>query len=183
MNTRTRHDRSTPAADGPDIVAVSPNPYRFRTGRVVLVLEGLLLLGLGISGLAAASHAAVPPAGAGVGPLHLTAAHAGLLLGTGVLALGCSVRRRSALALLTVQSVGYLVLFLIGLVDAARPLPTALGFDYSDAILHGALMVIGLGLGMWIAGEGLEGRWWIRRRPAPRTDDASGRPGSLQSRR
>jgi hypothetical protein len=183
MNTRTRHDRSTHAADGPDIVAVSPNTYRFRTGRVVLVLEGLLLLGLGSCGLAPATHGDVPAAGAPVGPLQLTAAHAGLLLGTGVLALGCSVRRRPALAFVTVQSVGYLVLFLIGLVDAARPLPTALGFDYTDAILHGALMVIGLGLGMWMAGEGLEGRWWVRRRHTPRTDDASGRPGGERSRR
>jgi hypothetical protein len=183
MNIRARHDHATHAAGGPDIVAVSPNPYRFRTGRVVLVLEGLLLLGLGTWGLAAASHAGVPPAGAPLGPLQLTAAHAGLLLGTGVLALLCSVRRRSALAFLTVQSVGYLVLFLIGLVDAARPIPTAFGFDYTDAILHGALMVIGLGLGMWIAGEGLEGQWWMRRRHTPRTDDASGRAGGRQPRR
>jgi hypothetical protein len=184
VNTRARHDRVTHAADGSDIVAVSPNPYRFRTGRVVLVLEGLLLLGLGIWGLAAASGGDAPPAGAPVGPLQLTAAHAGLLLGTGVLAAVCSARRRFALAFLTVQSVGYLALFLIGLVYAARPIPTALGFDYTDAILHGALMVIGLGLGMWMAGEGLEGRWWIRRRHAPRTDEASGRSGgSRPSRR
>ena len=184
MNTRARHDQATPAADGPGIVAISPNPYRFRTGRMVLVLEGLVLLGLGTWGLAAASHGDVPSAGAPVGPLQLTAAHAGLLLGTGVLALGCSARRRPALAFLTVQSVGYLALFLIGLVDAARPIPTALGFDYTDAILHGGLMVIGLGLGMWMAGEGLEGRWWMRRRHAPRTDDVSGRSGgSRQSRR
>jgi hypothetical protein len=184
MSTRARHDHAMPAAGGPDMVAVSPNPYRFRTGRVVLVLEGLALLGLGTWGMAAASHGDVPAAGAPVGPLQLTTAHAGLLLGTGVLALACSARRRPALAFLTVQSVGYLALFLIGLVDAARPIPSALGFDYTDAILHGALMVIGLGLGMWIAGEGLEGRWWIRRRDEPRTGDASGRSGgSRQSRR
>jgi hypothetical protein len=184
MRTRARHDQFTHAPDGPDIVAVSPNPYRFRTGRVVIVLEGLLLLGLGIWGLAAASGGPAPPAGAPVGLLQLTPAHAGLLLGTGVLALVCCARRRSALAFVTVQSVGYLALFLIGLVDAARPIPTALGFDYTDAILHGALMVVGLGLGMWMAGEGLEGRWWVRRRHAPCTDEASGPSrGSGQSRR
>ena len=163
MNTRARHDDATHEADGPDIVDVSPNPYRFRTGRVVLVLEGLLLLGLGIWGLAAARGGPAPPTGASVGPLQLTAAHAALLLGTGVFAIGCSARRRSTLVFVTVQSVGYVVLFLVGLVYAGRNVPTVLGFDYTDAVLYGALMVIGLGLGMWMAGEGLEGRWWVRR--------------------
>jgi peptidoglycan/LPS O-acetylase OafA/YrhL len=159
------------AACGPDIVPVSPNPYRFRTGRVVLVLEGVLLLVLGAWGLAAAGEGTAPPAGATVGPLQLTTAHAALLLGTGVLAVGCSVRRRPALAVVTAQAVGYAVLFLVGLVGAAHEVPTVLGFDYGDAVLHGGLMVIGLGLGMWMAGEGLEGLWWERRRRASRPDD------------
>lgn len=163
MSTRARHDHVTHVADAPDIVDVSPDPYRFRTGRVVLVLEGLLLLGLGVWGLAAARGGPAPPAGASVGPLQLTAAHAALLLATGVLALVCCARRRSTLVFVTVQSVGYLVLFLVGLVYAGRNVPTVLGFDYTDAVPYGALMVIGLGLGMWMAGEGLEGRWWVRR--------------------
>ncbi len=158
-----------PPGGNASIKPVSPNPYRLRTGRIVLIGEGVLLVVLGVWGLLAnLSDPGPDPTGAPVAVLHLTMLHAVVLLATGVGALACAWRRRAALAFIVVQGVGYLLLFTIGLGAAGREKPTALGFDYADAVLHGALMIIALGLGMWLAGQTLEGRWWVPRRGAQR---------------
>jgi hypothetical protein len=156
--------KTVPTGDGLSIRPVSPNPYRFRTGHWVIVVESVVLMLLGAGGLVA--NLRVPgsnPAGAPLWVLHVTELHAVVLLATGLLGLACAWRRRTALVFVGGQAIGYTLLFVIGVTAAARHVPTAMGFDYPSAVLHGALAVLGLALGMWLAGQALEGRWWVRR--------------------
>lgn len=152
-------------ADGDDGVRpVDPDPYRFRTGRWALVAESGVLALIGAAGLAVnLSGQASGPDGAAVAFLHLTWLHALVLLVTGLLGLASALRRRLAMIFAGVQAVSYLLLFAIGVTLAARGVPTAMGFDYADAVLHGAVAVAGLALSMWLAGRALEGWWWVRR--------------------
>lgn len=151
---------------------VSRSPSHFRTGRVVLLIEGAVLAILGVWGSIAASVQPNPgPAGASVLVLALTPAHSGVLLGFGVLAGLSAWWRRSALIVTGVGAVGFLLLFAVGTVASARSAPGPLGFDPGDSVLHVVFMALNLALLMWLAAETLEGPRWVRRRPAPtRTD-------------
>ncbi len=156
--------RSTPEHGDGSIRPVSPNGYRFATGRIVLLVEGVVLIVLGVAQLlTGAAGPAGLPLGAPTWLPQLTATHSIVLLLTGVAALGCAWRRRAALVLSGVQAVAYLLVFAVGVTLAARHVPTSMGFDDADAVLDGAIAVLGLAVFMWIAGEALEGRWWVRR--------------------
>lgn len=149
---------------------VSLNPSHFRTGRVVLLAEGALLAALGLWGfIASAAHPTAGRAGAPVLVLELTPAYSGVLVGLGVLAVLSAWRRRSALIITGVETVAFVLLFVIGTVASARSAPGPLGFDPADSVLHLIFMALNLALLMWLAADSLEGPRWIRRRP-PRTD-------------
>lgn len=157
--------RSIPSG-GSGVSPVDPDPYRFRTGRVVLIVEGVALAVLGGWGLLAnattATTAGPGPAGAPVLLLHLTVADSALLLATGLLALLAARRRSTALILTGAQFVGYLLLFTAGSVAYARAVSTPLGLDVADLAGYLVLTALGAALFMWFSGQGLEGRWWAR---------------------
>ncbi len=157
---------------GSTLRPVSRSRSQFRTGRVVLLIEGAVMAALGVWGLIAAEvHPGAGPAGAPVLVLALTPAHSGVLLGFGVLAVLSAWRRRSALIVTGVEAVAFLLLFAIGTVASARSAPGPLGFDPADSVLHIIFMALNLALLMWLAAETLEGPRWVRRRTAPaRTD-------------
>jgi hypothetical protein len=160
--------RSTPGEDS-SVRPISPDPYRFRTGRWVLITEAVLLIALGAGGLLAnATNTTPPPQGAPVLVFHFTTLHSAILLATGLLASLSAARRTTALISTCAQFFGYLLMFTAGSVGYARAVPTPLGLDPGDAMLHLALTALAAGLFMWLAGHGIEGRWWIYDRSSTR---------------
>jgi hypothetical protein len=157
--------RSTPAGQDSHVRPIKNNPYLFRTGRVPLVVQGVLLVALGGWGLIVnATNPATERAGAPVLMFHITTLHGWVLLATGLLAVISAQRRRIALIFTGLEFLVYTLLFMVGSVDSARHMQTPLGFDAGDSILHLIVAVLGAALFMWLAGQGLEGRWWIRTR-------------------
>jgi hypothetical protein len=151
----------TTTTAGPDseLVPVDPDPGHLATVRVALVVEAVLLVALGGWGLVAAlTERAVDRSGAAVLIFHFTWQHAVLLLATALLALLGTLGHSWALRCMTVQAVGYGILFIVG----------AGGHhvwfsDPADDVLHGVLALIGLGLLMWTAARALTDRPWVRR--------------------
>ncbi|HEX5348888.1 MAG TPA: DUF4383 domain-containing protein [Pseudonocardiaceae bacterium] len=142
---------------------INHNPYLFRTGRVPLVIEGVLLIALGVWGLVAtATYPVTGAAGAPVLVFHFTTLHSWVLLGTGLLAVISAGSRRTALIFTGLQFSAYMLLFAVGSVALARSAQTPLGFDAGDSVLHLILAVLGATLFMWLAGQDMEGRWWVR---------------------
>jgi hypothetical protein len=157
--------KKTSPAPAAGMERVDPNPYSFRTGRPVLLIEGVVLAVLGVWALAAAWWAGAPPGATTVaGVFSLTVPHAGLLLVTGLLA-AFSARWRPTLARVVAggQAVVYLLLFGIGAVAVARGKPGWWGFQLPGVVLDGVLMAIGLALTMWLGARALEGYIWVKR--------------------
>ncbi len=153
--------KSGPPEPDPNLVPADQDPYRFRTGRIALVVECALLIAIGGWGLAA-NAATSPPTGGPLSWLHVTVLHAVVLLGTGVLGMASSAGRRWTLTFTIAQSVAYLALFVAGLISQATGATTAFGFDTAGNVLHGAVWIFGMSLAMWLAATTLEGRWWVR---------------------
>jgi len=145
---------------------VSDNPAHYRSGRWLLLAEGILLMILGGYGLIAAGmhpHA-WQPTGVAVLVLHLAPVHSGVLLGYGVFGVAATVHRRSTVIVTGLGVVGFLLLFTIGVTAAARARPGPWGFDLGDSVLHGALLIVDLALLIWLLPDAMEGPSWIRRR-------------------
>lgn len=159
------------------LMTLSRSPWHFRTGRVVLLVEGAVLTALGVWGLiAAVVYPGAGPVGAPVLVLALTPVHSGVLLGFGVLGVLSAWRRRAALIVTGFETGAFFLLFAIGTVASARSDPGPLGFDPGDSVLHLIFMAVSLALLMWLAAETLEGPYWVPRRPAPRRTDAEDAP-------
>lgn len=164
----------SPAAQGPfwgsqsELRSVSLNPSHFRSGRWVILGEGVLVAVLGIWGLVAgAAHPDAVRDGAPVLMLNLTTVHSAILLGFGVVAALAMAQRRAAVIVTGVGTVGFLLLFAIGTVAAIRSAPGPLGFDLGDSVLNAMLMALNLALFMWLVANSLEGpRWVPRRKPS-----------------
>jgi Kef-type K+ transport system membrane component KefB len=135
-----------------DLVPVDPDPPRFRQARFILLAEGVVLIALGIwAAIAAAGYHGTAPDGAAVLGMRFTMIHALVILGTGVLALVATADRRLGLAFAALQTVAYLLVFIISAGDLNS------FSDGADSILHGVLATVGLVLVMWIAARALNG--------------------------
>ena len=151
-----------PHADTPDgLIRIDPGPEHFHAVRVVLFVEGVVLVILGAWGLIAALgyHGTDPTGAAVIGVLRFTVPHAAVLLGTGVLAFVATAGRRWGVIFGLVQTVAYGLMFI-----------TSAGHHNSfsnsgDAVLHGIVAAIGLGVLMWSAGRALDGYMWERKPP------------------
>jgi hypothetical protein len=149
---------------GSDVVAVDPDPERFRRVRVALLVEAALLIALGgWAMVAAAGYRGTATAGAPVLVFNFTVAHAGVILGTGVLAAIASAKRRLGFWFTITQAVAYFLVFIIsgGNADSFS--------TGADSALHGALAAIGLALVMWTAARALNGSHWVRTPSRSRT--------------
>ncbi len=143
----------------PGLVAINPDPGRFRQARYLLLIEGVLLVALGLwAVIAAAGYHGTEPDGAAVLVFRFTMVHALVILGTGVLALAGAINRRLGMAFSSLEAAGYLLVFIISAGNRNS------FSDAADSVLHGALAAIGLVLVMWIAARGLNGSTWARRK-------------------
>ncbi len=150
-----------PHADTPDgLIRIDPGPAHFHTVRAVLIAEGVVLAILGIWGLIAAwnYHGADPTGEVVIGVLRLTVPHAAVLLGTGVLAFVAMAGRRWGVIFGLVQVVAYGLMFIV---SAGHHNSFS---NTGDAVLHGIVAAIGLGVFMWSAGRALDGYTWERGR-------------------
>lgn len=147
---------------GSDIVPVDLTPHHFRTTRVALAVESVILLVLGLWGVIAALTAG--PVGA-LGPavliFHLSLGHGIVLAVTGLLAAVAMGRHRWAFWFTTTQAVVYLMLFMF---STGRL--TWISGTSADDLLHAALGIIGLAMLIWLSPRGLMGWRWERRRGA-----------------
>ena len=158
-------EQDTPEGQDLQVRPINVNPYLFRTGRVPLLIEGALLIALGVWGLVANStYPGSGPAGAPALVFHFTVLHSWLLLVTGLLSVTSAHRRRTALIFTGFQFLAYVLLFAAGSVAYARSAQTPLGFDARDSVLHLIVAVAGAAVYLWLAGQILEGRWWVRDR-------------------
>ena len=163
----------SPASGGavPDATSVlrrvSLNPAHYRSGRWLLLAEGLLVGVLGSAGLVSAGlHSGPGPAGVPVLGLTLTPAQSGLLLGFALLAVLAAGYRRAAVIITGVGAAAFLLLLLIGGVASAYDRPGPFGFTLHGIFLHGSLVAINLALLIWLIPDRLEGPEWVKlRRP------------------
>jgi hypothetical protein len=147
---------------------VSLNPSHFRSGRWLVLAEGVVLSTLGIAGIVSST---AHPGGARTLGLELPAWQAGLLLGLGLLAVVAGFWRRVAVVLTSGAAVLFGVMVVISSVAAARGARST-GLDASDIVLYGVLAGLNLALLMWLIPDALEGPAWIPRRRRRRTERA-----------
>ncbi|OBI29455.1 hypothetical protein A5711_24580 [Mycobacterium sp. E2238] len=141
------------------------DPRRFRSGRWLLLGEGVLVTAFGIAGLiSAALHPHAVPTGTPVLGLALTPAQSAILLTLGVLAIAAVGNRRAAVTVTALSAVAYLLLLFFSSVATARTVPTPLGFHAADIVLHGLLGVVNFALLMWLIPDELGDEAWVRRR-------------------
>jgi hypothetical protein len=169
----------------PALRPVSQNPAHYRSGRWWLLGEGVLLVLLGCWGLASnAAHPHAGPAGAPVAVvLSLTAAHSGLLLGGGIVAVLATVRRRPTVIVTGAATLGLMLLFTIGVTAAtAGPTPGPLGLDLRDAVLHAVLLMANLALLIWLLPDALGDPAWVVRRRRARSGSSASQEGRQRQR-
>jgi hypothetical protein len=153
-----------------DLERASGNSSRWRTGRRLLVAEGVIVGAFGGIGLAwaMANAGTTPSAGVALLGLNISALQAVTLLGFGVLAVIASVWRRTGVIFTGLAAVTWLVFMILCTVAAAHRAPGAMGFDLRDSLIYAALAAYNLGLFMWLSADALEGPAWMRR---PHRDD------------
>lgn len=144
---------------------VPMDPGRFRSGRWLVLVEGLLVCAFGIAGLVSARlHPHAGTTGAPVLGLSSTPAHSAILLALGVVAIVAAGVRRAAITVTALSAVAYLLLVFVTSVATARSKPTLLGFHAADIVLHGVLAVVNLALLMWLIPDELGDEAWAPRR-------------------
>ncbi|WP_197501038.1 DUF4383 domain-containing protein [Mycobacterium sp. E3251] len=157
-----------------DLHRVRMDPGRFRSGRWLLLGEGVLVTAFGIAGLiSAALHPHAVPTGTPVLGLALTPAQSAILLTLGVLAIAAVGNRRAAVTVTALSAVAYLLLLFFSSVATARTVPTPLGFHAADIVLHGLLGVVNFALLMWLIPDELGDEAWVRRRGRDREPKAA----------
>jgi hypothetical protein len=149
--------------DAPEsgLVRMDPGPEHFHAVRAALVVEGVVLVVLGVWGLVAAwnYHGADPTGAAVLAVFRFTVPHAAVVLGTGLLAFLATAGRRWGVIFALVQTVAYGLMFII---SAGHHNSFS---NAGDAVLHGVLSAVGLCLLIWSAGRALDGWYWVRRPP------------------
>src|SRR6476469_10166025 len=118
---------------------------RFRVGRGLLVVEGLVLGVLGGVALAwSMGYTRFSADGIPMLGLKVTPTHAGLLLIVGTLALLACLGRRTALIFSALTAFGWAALTIVCALNVAHHAPGVLGFDPRDSVLYGALSAYNL---------------------------------------
>lgn len=148
-----------------DLRRVRTDPGRFRSGRWMVLAEGLLVSAFAIGGLvSAALHPHAGRTGAPILGLTSTAPHSAMLLAFGVAAIAAVGKRRAAVTVTALSAVAYTLLLFIGSVATARATPTLFGFHAAGIVLHGSLGVVNFALLMWLIPDELGDEAWVPRR-------------------
>lgn len=137
------------------------DPRRFRSGRWLLLAEGVLVSAFGVAGLiSAALQPHEEPTGAPVLGLATTVPHSAILLGFGLAAVAAVGNRRAAITVTALSAIAYLMLLFFSSVATARANPTPLGFHAAHIVLHAVLGVVNLALLMWLIPDELGDEAW-----------------------
>jgi hypothetical protein len=143
---------------------VDLDPGHYRSGRWVLLTQGLVLSGLGAAGLVESLSRAWPAGGAQVLMLRLTPLHSAVLLVFGLAAVVAPIRRRATNWVTGLSLIAAVLGFTIG-VTAATNGPAGLwGLDFGDAWLHAAVMIVDLCLLVWLMPDELQDPGWVWKR-------------------
>jgi hypothetical protein len=165
------------------------DPRRYRSGRWLLLAEGVLVSAFGIAGLiSAALQPHEGPTGAPVLGFATTPAHSAILLAFGLVAIAAVGNRRAAITVTALSAIAYFMLLFFSSVATARANPTPLGFHAAHIVLHAVLGVVNLALLMWLIPDELGDEAWgprpgrSRDRRQPSAVEAVTRPtaGSLR---
>ncbi|WP_133148042.1 hypothetical protein [Mycobacterium lehmannii] len=150
------------------LVEVSLNRSRYRSGRWLLVAEGLACVALG--GAAAIGHLdreSRSETGISAFGLHISPVESVVLAVFGVLAVVAALRRGTAVALSAIGVVGGMTMVIVTSVAAVHHADGPMGFEFGDILLSGLLGAFNLALLMWLCSDAVEGKVWrYRRRPA-----------------
>ncbi|WP_156686841.1 DUF4383 domain-containing protein [Mycobacterium sp. Marseille-P9652] len=141
------------------------DPGHFRTGRWLLLAEGVAVSAFGVAGLVSAVlHPHAGRAGAPVLGMASTPAHSVVLVALGVAAIVAVGKRRAAVAITAASALAYMALLFFSAVATTRTKPTLFGFHAADVLLHGILAVVNLALLMWLIPDELGDPTWVPRR-------------------
>jgi Domain of unknown function (DUF4383) len=141
------------------------DPRRYRSGRWLLLAEGVLVSAFGIAGLiSAALQPHEGPTGAPVLGFEMTAPHSAILLAFGLVAIAAVGNRRAAVTVTALSAIAYFMLLFFSSVATARAYPTPLGFHAAHIVLHAVLGVVNLALLMWLIPDELGDEAWGPRR-------------------
>ena len=156
---------------------VSLDPSHWRTGRRLLVAQGVIVGIWGGVGLAwaMAGAGARPAAGVALLGLRVSPVQAATLLGFGMLAAVVGIWRRAGVIFSGLAAVSWLILMIICTVAAAHHAPGPMGFDLRDSLVYAALAAYNFGLLMWLSADVLEGPAWVSRTPRDHPDVISAR--------
>ncbi|OBB74152.1 hypothetical protein [Mycobacterium sp. 852014-52144_SCH5372336] len=169
----------TMTAPRTQLVEVSLNRSRYRSGRWLLVAEGVACAAVGsaaaIGHLGGGSRSGT---GISVFGLHISPVECVVLAVFGVLAVAAAFRRGTAVVLSAIGVAGGMTMVIVTSVAAVHDASGALGFEFGDILLSGLLGAYNLGLLMWLCSDAVEGRVWRYRHRSAMTG-SSGRRRSL----
>jgi hypothetical protein len=143
---------------------VDLDPAHYRSGRWLLLAQGLVLSGLGIAGLVEGLSRPWPPGGAQVLVLRLTPLHSAVLLVFGLAAVVAPIRRRATNWVAGLSLIAAVLGFTIGVTAATNGPAGVWGLDFGDAWLHATVMIVDLCLLVWLLPDELQDPGWVWKR-------------------
>lgn len=152
-----------------DLAKVSLNPSHWRSGRLFLLSQGVLILILGAVAVGwviaspAAESARIPVLG-----LRFSLLHGIILVGYGTLGCVASRSRRAGLWFTALAATAGFALIIPCAVVASHHAQVPLGFDLRDMLLYAVLAAYNTGLLMWLNADAIEGPAWMPRRRPPK---------------
>jgi len=159
-----RNTRGRVPGETENLEQVSLDFSHWRSGRILLLAQGVLI---GILGAAAVAWAV---AGTGTDAarvpllgLRLSLLHGAILIGGGALACLMSLNRRAALWFTALAATLAFALTITAAVAASHHARGPLGFDLPVMLLYAVLAAYNIGLLMWLSADAIAGPAWIPR--------------------
>jgi hypothetical protein len=140
------------------------DPGHYRSGRWVLLVQGLVLTGLGATGLVEGLSRPWPPGGAHVLMVRLTPTHSAVLLGFGLAAIVATAWRRATNWVTALSLIAGVLGFTFSIVAATNGPDPIWGLDYRDVALHAVVMIVDLSLLVWLLPDELQDPGWFWKR-------------------
>lgn len=153
-----------------DLAKISLNPAHWRSGRLFLLSQGVLI---GILGAVAVSWVIASPVAESaripVLGFRFSLLQGVILVGYGILGCVASRSRRAALWFTALAATLGFALIIPCAVAATHHAPGPLGFDLRDMLLYAVLAAYNIGLLMWLNADAIEGPVWMPRRRQPKS--------------
>ncbi|MFZ0834073.1 MAG: hypothetical protein WAM92_13515 [Mycobacterium sp.] len=150
----------------PDFEKVSLDPSHWRMGRILMLLQGILIGALGAVAVGRAIADSTEPAEIALLGLRITLLHGSVLLAYGALACLASLSRRAALWFTALAASLGFAMVIVSAAAAYYDAPGPMGFDLRDTLLYAVLAAYNIALMIWLNADAIEGPAWVpRRRP------------------